>query len=178
MVLVRVYGNKTELIVDRDNELKSFQVDQGQTVSAIPERFFFFFFFFTFRVLPSLSRVGPPRQRLCASPLLLLPERYLLRVHSRGSSGDAGCPRSGDTQVGAEARSSHLALRGRSLSFPAHGLHPAGVFALRLIAREMARIHAIHAHNGCIPKPDLWLRMRKYFSLVATEFTEQASNSR
>lgn len=26
MVLVRVYGNKTELIVDRDNELKSFQV--------------------------------------------------------------------------------------------------------------------------------------------------------
>uniref|UniRef100_A0A672LMD3 ethanolamine kinase n=1 Tax=Sinocyclocheilus grahami TaxID=75366 RepID=A0A672LMD3_SINGR len=26
VVLVRVYGNKTELIVDRDNELKSFQV--------------------------------------------------------------------------------------------------------------------------------------------------------
>lgn len=27
VVLVRVYGNKTELIVDRDNELKSFQVE-------------------------------------------------------------------------------------------------------------------------------------------------------
>lgn len=26
VVLVRVYGNKTELFVDRDNELKSFQV--------------------------------------------------------------------------------------------------------------------------------------------------------
>lgn len=26
VVLVRVYGNRTELIVDRDNELKSFQV--------------------------------------------------------------------------------------------------------------------------------------------------------
>lgn len=52
------------------------------------------------------------------------------------------------------------------------------VFPLRLIAREMARIHAIHAHNGCIPKPDLWLKMRKYFSLVATEFTDQASNTR
>lgn len=54
------------------------------------------------------------------------------------------------------------------------------VFAcvLRLIAKEMARIHAIHAHNGCIPKPDLWIRMRKYFSLVATEFTDQASNTR
>lgn len=42
----------------------------------------------------------------------------------------------------------------------------------------MARIHAIHAHNGCIPKPNLWIKMRKYFSLVATEFTEQASNIR
>lgn len=48
----------------------------------------------------------------------------------------------------------------------------------RLIAREMARIHAIHAHNGCIPKPDLWITMRKYFSIVATEFTDQASNIR
>lgn len=49
---------------------------------------------------------------------------------------------------------------------------------LRLIAREMARIHAIHAHNGCIPKPNLWIKMRKYFSLVTTEFTDQASNIR
>ncbi|XP_037624430.1 ethanolamine kinase 2 isoform X2 [Sebastes umbrosus] len=49
---------------------------------------------------------------------------------------------------------------------------------LRLISREMARIHAIHAHNGCIPKPNLWIKMRKYFSLVATEFTDQASNVR
>lgn len=30
VVLVRVYGNKTELIVDRDNELKSFQVDSDR----------------------------------------------------------------------------------------------------------------------------------------------------
>lgn len=30
VVLVRVYGNKTELIVDRDNELKSFQVEERQ----------------------------------------------------------------------------------------------------------------------------------------------------
>lgn len=50
--------------------------------------------------------------------------------------------------------------------------------SLRLIAREMARIHAIHAHNGCIPKPNLWIKMQKYFSLVATEFTDQASNMR
>ncbi|GAA6084823.1 ethanolamine kinase 2 isoform X1, partial [Tachysurus ichikawai] len=42
----------------------------------------------------------------------------------------------------------------------------------------MARVHAIHAHNGCIPKPNLWIKMRKYFSLVATEFTDQASNTR
>jgi len=49
---------------------------------------------------------------------------------------------------------------------------------LRLISGEMARIHAIHAHNGCIPKPNLWIKMRKYLSLVATEFTDQASNIR
>lgn len=30
MVLVRVYGHKTELIVDRDQELKSFQVAKCQ----------------------------------------------------------------------------------------------------------------------------------------------------
>lgn len=32
VVLVRVYGNKTELIVDRDNELKSFQVKGGSLI--------------------------------------------------------------------------------------------------------------------------------------------------
>lgn len=31
VVLVRVYGNKTELIVDRENELKSFQVETRLT---------------------------------------------------------------------------------------------------------------------------------------------------
>lgn len=35
VVLVRVYGNKTELIVDRDNELKSFQVVKKQKVSNV-----------------------------------------------------------------------------------------------------------------------------------------------
>lgn len=46
VVLVRVYGNKTELIVDRDNELKSFQVRAKTRISQdldaeeqIPERF-------------------------------------------------------------------------------------------------------------------------------------------
>ncbi|KAF7642100.1 hypothetical protein LDENG_00264640 [Lucifuga dentata] len=33
VVLVRVYGNKTELIVDRDNELKSFQVADKQRMT-------------------------------------------------------------------------------------------------------------------------------------------------
>lgn len=33
MVLVRVYGYKTELIVDRDNELKSFQVVKSKRAS-------------------------------------------------------------------------------------------------------------------------------------------------
>jgi len=33
VVLVRVYGHKTELIVDRDNELKSFQVARRVVLS-------------------------------------------------------------------------------------------------------------------------------------------------
>lgn len=35
VVLVRVYGNKTELIVDRDNELKSFQVERRHQVTCM-----------------------------------------------------------------------------------------------------------------------------------------------
>uniref|UniRef100_A0A8C1KHN7 ethanolamine kinase n=1 Tax=Cyprinus carpio TaxID=7962 RepID=A0A8C1KHN7_CYPCA len=113
VVLVRVYGNKTELIVDRDNELKSFQV---------------------------LHANG------CAPRLYCTFQNGICYEFMQG--------RALDTQ---DVRDPVL---------------------LRLIAREMARIHAIHAHNGCIPKPNLWIKMRKYFSLVATEFTDQASNIR
>ncbi|XP_071349355.1 ethanolamine kinase 2 [Trachinotus anak] len=113
VVLVRVYGNKTELIVDRDNELKSFQV---------------------------LHANG------CAPRLYCTFQNGICYEFMQGDA------------LGTQD------VRDPSL--------------LRLIAREMARIHAIHAHNGCIPKPNLWIKMRKYFSLVATEFTDQASNIR
>uniref|UniRef100_W5N1Y7 ethanolamine kinase n=2 Tax=Lepisosteus oculatus TaxID=7918 RepID=W5N1Y7_LEPOC len=113
VVLVRVYGNKTELLVDRDNELKSFQV---------------------------LHANG------CAPHLYCTFQNGLCYEFMQG---DALGPQ--------DVRDPKL---------------------FRLIAREMARIHAIHAHNGCIPKPNLWIKLRKYFSLVATEFTDQASNTR
>ncbi|CAB1314949.1 unnamed protein product [Coregonus sp. 'balchen'] len=113
VVLVRVYGNKTELIVDRDNELKSFQV---------------------------LHANG------CAPRLYCTFQNGLCYEFMQGD-----------------------ALGTQDVRDPT---------ILRLISREMARIHAIHAHNGCIPKPNLWIKMRKYFSLVATEFTDQASNTR
>ncbi|XP_061641587.1 ethanolamine kinase 2 isoform X1 [Phyllopteryx taeniolatus] len=113
VVLVRVYGNKTELIVDRDNELKSFQV---------------------------LHANG------CAPRLYCSFQNGICYEYMQGD-----------------------ALGTKDVRDPS---------LLRLIAGEMARIHAIHAHNGCIPKPNLWIKMQKYFSLVATEFTEQASNIR
>uniref|UniRef100_A0A8B9LIL5 ethanolamine kinase n=1 Tax=Astyanax mexicanus TaxID=7994 RepID=A0A8B9LIL5_ASTMX len=113
VVLVRVYGNKTELIVDRDNELKSFQV---------------------------LHANG------CAP-----------RLYCTFNNGICYEFMQGDALGTQDVRDPVL---------------------LRLIAAEMARIHAIHAHNGCIPKPNLWIKMRKYFSLVATEFTDRASNAR
>ncbi|KAM6947801.1 ethanolamine kinase 2 isoform 1-T1 [Lycodopsis pacificus] len=113
VVLVRVYGHKTELIVDRDNELKSFQV---------------------------LHANGCAPRLYCT---------FLNGICYEFMQGDA---------LGTQD------VRDPSL--------------LRLISGEMARIHAIHAHNGCIAKPNLWIKMRKYFSLVATEFTDQASNVR
>ncbi|KAK2821615.1 hypothetical protein Q7C36_020958 [Tachysurus vachellii] len=113
MVLVRVYGNKTELIVDRDNELKSFQV-----------------------------------------------------LHANGCAPHLYCTFNNGI--------CYEFIQGEALG-PQDVRDPV---LLRLIATEMARVHAIHAHNGCIPKPNLWIKMRKYFSLVATEFTDQASNAR
>ena len=112
VVLVRVYGNQTELIVDRDNELKSFQV---------------------------LHENG------CAP-----------RLYCTFQNGICYEFMQGDT------------LRTQDVRDPS---------LFRMIAREMARTHVINAH-GSIPKPNLWIKMRKYFSLVATEFTEQASNIR
>ncbi|KAL0612023.1 Ethanolamine kinase 1, partial [Plecturocebus cupreus] len=47
-----------------------------------------------------------------------------------------------------------------------------------LIARQLAKIHAIHAHNGWIPKSNLWLKMGKYFSLIPTGFADEDINKR
>lgn len=113
VVLVRVYGNRTELIVDRDNELRSFQVLHAN--GCAPRIYCSFQNGICYEFMPG-DALGPQDVR---DPMLM-----------------------------------------------------------SLIAGEMARIHAIHAHNGCIPKPNLWITMRKYFSLVASEFTAQASNSR
>ncbi|KAG7266339.1 hypothetical protein CRUP_027583 [Coryphaenoides rupestris] len=88
VVLVRVYGNKTELIVDRDNELKSFQV-----------------------------------------------------LHANGCAPRLYCT----FQNG--------------------------------ICYEFIQGDALGTQDVRDP-PNLWIKMRKYFSLVATEFTEQASNLR
>ena len=76
VVLVRVYGNKTELIVDRDNELKSFQVVQkqmGMCSLTKHHRLVQCAVFFL-----CASCLGATCKRLCAPPLLHLSERHLL----------------------------------------------------------------------------------------------------
>uniref|UniRef100_H1A4D4 ethanolamine kinase n=1 Tax=Taeniopygia guttata TaxID=59729 RepID=H1A4D4_TAEGU len=45
----------------------------------------------------------------------------------------------------------------------------------RLVAREMARVHAIHA-NGSLPRPILWQKLHKYLGLVKTELSPKVSN--
>uniref|UniRef100_A0A8D0LCS4 ethanolamine kinase n=1 Tax=Sphenodon punctatus TaxID=8508 RepID=A0A8D0LCS4_SPHPU len=113
VVLVRIYGNKTELLVDRDEEVKSFRVLQAHG---------------------------------CAPQLYCTFSNGLCYEFMQGEALD-----------------------------PEHVRNP-DIF--RLIARQLAKIHAIHAHNGWIPKSNLWLKMGKYFSLIPTEFTDEEVNKR
>ncbi|MED6265701.1 Ethanolamine kinase 1, partial [Characodon lateralis] len=107
VVLVRIYGNKTELLVDRENEVKSFRVLHAH------------------RCAPSLYCTF--NNGLC-----------------------------------------YEFLQGTALE-PEH-IRSQPVF--RLIARQLARYHAIHAHNGWVPRSDLWLKMGKYFALISKCFKE------
>ncbi|KAH0516388.1 Ethanolamine kinase 1 [Microtus ochrogaster] len=111
VVLVRIYGNKTELLVDRDEEVKSFRVLQAHG---------------------------------CAPQLYCTFNNGLCYEFIQGEALD-----------------------------PQHVCNPA---IFRLIARQLAKIHAIHAHNGWIPKSNLWLKMGKYFSLIPTGFADEDIN--
>uniref|UniRef100_G3UK07 ethanolamine kinase n=1 Tax=Loxodonta africana TaxID=9785 RepID=G3UK07_LOXAF len=111
VVLVRIYGNKTELLVDRDEEVKSFRVLQAHG---------------------------------CAPQLYCTFNNGLCYEFIQGEALD-----------------------------PKHVCNPA---IFRLIARQLAKIHAIHAHNGWIPKSNLWLKMGKYFSLIPTGFADEDIN--
>uniref|UniRef100_A0AAY4AXT1 ethanolamine kinase n=1 Tax=Denticeps clupeoides TaxID=299321 RepID=A0AAY4AXT1_9TELE len=113
VVLVRVYGNKTELFVDRENEVKSFRVLQAH-------------------------RCAP-------------------RLYCTFNNGLC-----------------YEFLQGTALE-PEHIRNPA-IFGL--IAKQLAKYHAIHAHNGWVPQSDLWLKMGKYFSLVPTHFQDPVQNRR
>ncbi|KAJ8381922.1 hypothetical protein SKAU_G00027000 [Synaphobranchus kaupii] len=113
VVLVRVYGHKTELFLDRENEVKSFRVLQAH-------------------------RCAP-------------------RLYCTFNNGLC-----------------YEFLQGTALE-PEH-IRSSSVF--RQIARQLAKYHAIHAHNGWVPKSDLWLKMGKFFSLVPTHFQDPGQNLR
>ncbi|KAK2501678.1 hypothetical protein MC885_010244 [Smutsia gigantea] len=98
-VLVRVYGERTELLVDRENEVRNFQL---------------------------------LRAHGCAPKLYCTFQNGLCYEYMRG-----------------------VALG------PEHIREPQ---LFRLIALEMAKIHAIHA-NGSLPRPTLWYKMHNYFTL-------------
>uniref|UniRef100_A0A9J8B751 ethanolamine kinase n=1 Tax=Cyprinus carpio carpio TaxID=630221 RepID=A0A9J8B751_CYPCA len=113
VVLVRVYGNKTELFVDRENEVKSFRVLQAHR---------------------------------CAPRLYCTFNNGLCYEFLQG-----------------------VALEPEHIRSPAFFRH---------IARQMAKYHAIHAHNGWVPQSDLWLKMSKFFSLVPTHFEDPEKDQR
>ncbi|XP_064417350.1 ethanolamine kinase 1 [Latimeria chalumnae] len=113
VVLVRIYGNKTELLVDRDDEIKTFHI---------------------------LHAHG------CAPQLYCTFNNGMCYEFIQGTTMD-----------------------------PEHICKPT---IFRLVAQKLARIHAIHAHNGWIPKSNLWIKMEKFLSLIPTEFEDEALNNR
>uniref|UniRef100_A0A8C6JCP8 ethanolamine kinase n=1 Tax=Melopsittacus undulatus TaxID=13146 RepID=A0A8C6JCP8_MELUD len=104
-VLVRVYGRKTELFVDRDTELRNFQVLRAH--GCAPDLYCAFQNGLCYQFLPGIA-LGPDH-----------------------------------------VREPHI---------------------FRLVAQEMARVHAIHA-NGSLPKPILWQKLHKYLTLVKTDLS-------
>ncbi|MBN3289514.1 EKI1 kinase, partial [Polypterus senegalus] len=113
VVLVRIYGNMTELFVDRDNELKSFRV-----------------------------------------------------LHAHGCAPNLYCTFNNGL--------CYEFIQGTALD-PEHVSHPK---LFRIIAQQLAKFHSIHAHNGWVPKSNLWLKMKKYFSLVPNEFENKVNERR
>ncbi|XP_064895044.1 ethanolamine kinase 2 isoform X1 [Columba livia] len=109
-VLVRVYGRKTELLVDRETELRNFQVLRAH--GCAPDLYCAFQNGLCYQFLPGIA-LGP-----------------------------------------SHVRDPHI---------------------FRLVAQEMARVHAIHA-NGSLPKPILWHKLHKYLTLVKTELSPKVSN--
>ncbi|NXM90519.1 EKI2 kinase, partial [Oenanthe oenanthe] len=109
-LLVRVYGRRTELLVDRETELRNFQVLRAH--GCAPDLYCAFQNGLCYQFLPGVA-LGPEHVR--------------------------------DPHV------------------------------FRLVAREMARVHAIHA-NGSLPRPILWQKLHKYLSLVKTELSPKVSN--
>lgn len=64
-------------------------------------------------------------------------------------------------------------------TFPAlsQALTHVSVAPSRLVAQEMARVHAIHA-NGSLPKPILWQKLHKYLTLVKMDLSPKVPNPR
>ncbi|NXN19466.1 EKI2 kinase, partial [Indicator maculatus] len=109
-VLVRVYGRKTELFVDRETELRNFQVLRAH--GCAPDLYCAFHNGLCYQFLPGIA-LGPDH-----------------------------------------VRDPHI---------------------FRLVAQQMARVHAIHA-NGSLPKPILWQKLHKYLTLVKMDLSPKVSN--
>ncbi|NXJ88620.1 EKI2 kinase, partial [Corythaixoides concolor] len=109
-VLVRVYGRKTELFVDRETELRNFQVLRAH--GCAPDLYCVFQNGLCYQFLPGIA-LGPDHMR--------------------------------DPHI------------------------------FRLVAQEMARVHAIHA-NGSLSKPILWQKLHEYLTLLKTDLSPKVSN--
>ncbi|KAI6072797.1 Ethanolamine kinase 2 [Aix galericulata] len=131
-VLVRIYGRKTELFVDRETELRNFQVLRAH--GCAPDLYCAFQNGLCYEFLPGIA-LGPDHVR---DPRIF---RNLFETPPA----------------------------------PSRALTHVSVAPSRLVAQEMARVHAIHA-NGSLPKPILWQKLHKYLTLVKTDLSPKVPN--
>nr|XP_035935423.1 ethanolamine kinase 2 isoform X3 [Halichoerus grypus] len=166
-VLVRVYGERTELLVDRENEVRNFQLLRAH--GCAPKLYCTFQNGLCYEYMRGMA-LGPEHIR---EPRLF--SDYYSSNRQRRRKRE--CWRLG-SRAGGGAPAGRAA---RGLGEPSWDAGPQTLGSLsrpslsdRLIALEMAKIHTIHA-NGSLPKPTLWHKMHNYFTLVKNEINPSLS---
>ncbi|XP_073904679.1 ethanolamine kinase 2 isoform X1 [Castor canadensis] len=182
-VLVRVYGERTELLVDRENEVRNFQLLRAH--GCAPKLYCTFQNGLCYEYMRGVA-LGPEHIR---EPRLFRELRCARQTSptqgKHGFTSSEKRPPSCSLTMWRPSLRCCGGLLARGSQEPwvpgcrAQKLHltfkPCGYCCEAwLIALEMAKIHTIHA-NGSLPRPTLWHKMHNYFMLVKNEINPSLS---